>query len=223
MLFPTVPKADPKSVLEFLITLLNSDAWKSLQSLIQRWLKSRSALGLYEVLNCDTRLELHDMAGHHATYTKNQKVRLLQNNVIAYQDSAWGDGTIFADYRCSPGKAVDQYREGHRHWILVSLRETKHRGEQLDLHVERQVKDGFLRRKEEWQTEVNHLTQQLSVTIVFPCGRWPKQVQLVEQNISKTSALDSQHRQILADGRCQIRWQATNPRLYEAYILRWEW
>jgi len=47
---------------------------------------------LYEVLEHQATLELLDQQGKHARFRKYQKVRYLQDDVIAYQDQAWGDG-----------------------------------------------------------------------------------------------------------------------------------
>jgi len=68
--------------------------------------------GIYEVLDHRVSLELLDVKGKKAVYRKCQRVRFLQDNVIAYQDLAWGDGKIFAKYKCSPGIAVDKYQDG---------------------------------------------------------------------------------------------------------------
>ena len=51
--------------------------------------------GLYEVLEYESTLELLDASGKCARFSKRQRVRYLQNNIIAYQDQAWGDGEIF--------------------------------------------------------------------------------------------------------------------------------
>jgi hypothetical protein len=45
--------------------------------------------------------------------------------------------------------AVDRYRDGDRWNILISLRETKSRGDITDFRFERTVRDGFVR-AEEW-------------------------------------------------------------------------
>ncbi len=45
--------------------------------------------GMYEVLDYDSTLELLDEHGHRARFSKREKVRYLQNNIIAYQDQAW--------------------------------------------------------------------------------------------------------------------------------------
>jgi hypothetical protein len=66
----------------------------------------RSLPGMYEVLDYHTELELLDVKGKKAVFRKVQKVRFLQNNIIAYYDKAWGDGDIFVDYKCSPGVGV---------------------------------------------------------------------------------------------------------------------
>ncbi len=179
--------------------------------------------GMYEVLEYDAALELLDKKGRQAVYKKYQKVRFLQNNIIAYQDQAWGDGDIFAEYKCSPGVAVDRYREGHRWRILISLRETKQRGDIEEFHIERRMRNSFMTHTEEWQTEVAHVTQHLTVKLIFPAERPPKQVWLAEQNTGQTIELGPQHMQQLADGRYQVAWRTAQPKLFEAYILRWKW
>lgn len=50
--------------------------------------------GLYEVLDYESLLELHDTRGTKTTFTKEQTIHYLQNNIIAIQDTAWGDGDI---------------------------------------------------------------------------------------------------------------------------------
>ncbi len=64
--------------------------------------------GMYEVLEYESVLELKDDVGKEAKFRKRELVRYRQNNIIAYQDHAWGDGEILIDYRCTPGVVVDQ-------------------------------------------------------------------------------------------------------------------
>jgi hypothetical protein len=75
----------------------------------------------------DSVLELQDPRSEVAVFEKRQKVRFLQDNIIAYQNYDWGDGNILADYKCSPGVPLDQYQDGFRYNILISLRETKNK------------------------------------------------------------------------------------------------
>jgi hypothetical protein len=100
------------------------------------------------VLEHRVTLELKDTKGKKAIYRKYQRIKFTQDNVIAYQDNAWGAGNIFADYKCSPGVAVDRYKEGHRYRILISLRETKNRGDGEVINIQRTIKDGFVRNNE---------------------------------------------------------------------------
>src|SRR5262249_13288516 len=120
------------TLLRALLALLNSDTihlighlWEFLQSQFS----IGGPRGMYEVLEQQCCLEILDREGKEAVYFKRQRVRFLQNNIIAFQDQAWGDGNIFADYKCSPGVPVDRYREGYRYRILISLRQTKNRGD----------------------------------------------------------------------------------------------
>lgn len=216
----------PRTISRLLVPLLTSD-WVALLGLawrIGRQIISRKAHeGMYEVLDYESRLELLDPGGQLAILTKHQQVRFLQDGILAYNDKAWGDGEIFADYQCSPGMAVDRYREGHRWYILISLRKTMNRGDSETFHIQRTIRDGFTKRVEDFQTEIDHTTRQVSLTLVFPRQRPPRQVFLIEQNTTHTIALGPEHRQVLPDGRHQIAWSTDKPRLFEAYILHWEW
>jgi hypothetical protein len=194
---------------------------KSLLSSVRHFFRSPN--GIYEVLAYEACLELCDTRGEKARFMKRQRVRFLQDNVIAYQDQAWGDGEFLLDYRCSPGLPVDQYREGHKYRILISLRETKNRGDVAEFYSERTIKHGFTKALEDFQIEIDHLTHHLKMTIVFPAGRPPQQVKLMTQNQQNTIILDAQARQVLPDGRQQICWETDKLKLHEAYILRWVW
>ena len=106
-------------LLSFLSLLLNSTFLHTLTSeLLNYWNASRFR-GTYKVDDHHVTLDLTDAGGNTAIYTKRQQVTFLQNNVFAIQDQAWGDGNIFADYKCSPGVAVDRFKEGYRWKILI--------------------------------------------------------------------------------------------------------
>lgn len=208
-------------LLQGITALLNTDVVRLMTQLpLPKWLDRP---GPYEVLEHHVRLELRDAAGKQAVYYKDQQVRFIQNNVIAYQDKAWGEGNIFADYKCAPGMVVDRYREGHRWRVLVSLRETKNRGDLETFHIERTITDGFTQGQEDFQIDVDHRTYFLSASVVFPASRPPKTITIIEQNMTRSIPLDHRHRQVLADGRIQFTWETKHPRLYESYILAWQW
>lgn len=186
-------------------------------------LAAKAKPGIYEVLDFQSRLELHDTAGKQVTYHKQQKVRFLQNNVIAYEDVAWGEGDIFADYQVSPGVVADKFKEGHRYRILISIRATKNRDDMEVFNIRRSITDGFTQENEDIQTEINHHTRKVTVSVVFPAQRLPKQVILVEQNTGRTTKLGAEHFALLPDGRQEVTWQLKHPKLHEAYIIRWWW
>ncbi len=150
-------------------------------------------------------------------------MRYLQDNIIAYMDQAWGDGKFLLDYRCSPGAAVDQYRFGHKTYILISLREVKQRGDTDEFYIERKIKNGFLRQQEQWETDISHPTRQVTTKVIFPRERPPLRVALVENIRQKTTLIGDEHQRQLPDGRWQVAWETDNPRLNERYVLKWEW
>lgn len=179
--------------------------------------------GIYEVQDCRMQLELRDARGKSAVLEKRLQVRFAQNNVIAYQDQAWGDGDIFHTYSCRPGFPVDTYRDGHRFRVLISLRETKNRGDREEFRIHRTIQNGFVRDTEDFQIEIEHPTRQLELTILFPHSRPPQSVKLVEQNAGRTILLAGDSVQQLPDGRHEFRWKSWDLRPNEAYIIRWEW
>jgi len=164
---PDEKRNDDRNLLDKLIALLLGlpwldvlrEAWKILCKVMQR----RSCKGMYEVLKYESTLELKDLGGKRATFKKREKVRYLQDNVIAYQDQAWGDGEILLNYRCTPGTPGDRHRSGHKTHILVSRREVKNRGDVDEFNVEWQIRDGFLRRTGYWETHVTHQIKSLEI------------------------------------------------------------
>ena len=186
-------------------------------------IRGLSVEGMYEVLEYESTLELKDLKGKQAFFRKREKVRYLQENIIAYQDQAWGDGRVLQNYRCTPGTPVDIYRPGKTTYILVSLREVKNLGNIDEFNIEWGIANGFVRPDEIWETEVRHRTKILKMRIIFPKGRPPLGVSLIENLRRRTSALDNKNITRLPDGRWQVQWQTNKPKLHESYILKWKW
>jgi hypothetical protein len=116
---------DDQNLFGKLIAVLLRQSWPDVLGdvgkIVRRVVQSWSYKGMYEVLEYEATLELEDPEGKRATFKKREKVRYLQDNIIAYQDQAWGDGEILVDYRCSPGTAVDRYRSGYKTKVVAAL------------------------------------------------------------------------------------------------------
>ena len=194
--------------------------------LLKIWDKTQQVFvrrGMYEVLEYESTLELLDKRGKRAHFRKREKVRYLQDNIIAYQDQAWGDGEILLNYRCAPGVPVDRYTPGQETYVLISLREVKNRGDVDEFHIEWGIRNGFGRKSEQWETDINHRTKQLKIQIIFPKDRKPIKAVLKESIRQKTSEIRADLQQQLPDGRHLIYCEKQNPRLYEKFILAWKW
>lgn len=179
--------------------------------------------GMYQVLEYETTLELLDPQGKNATVKKRQKVRFLQDNILAYQDQAWGDGKILLNYQCSPGVPVDQYRTGHKTNNLISLREIMNKGDITEFNIKWDWKDGFLVKTGFWGTRIDHRTKFVKVQIIIPESRPPLFASMTEINRKKTQVMEEAGRKKLPDGRWLITWEKEYPKLYETYLLKWEW
>lgn len=220
------PQSRSSSVARLIIGLLQSpwlevvaEAWKLFRKLWRGW----ATEGMYEVLEHHTTLELLDQHGERAAVRKRQKVRYLQNNIIAYQDQAWGDGQILIHYRCTPGVPVDRYRPGHKTFILISLREVKNKGDVDEFNIQWEMRHGFSRSTELWAAEVSHRTQWLKLEVIFPGARPPIRPSLVEGSTQKTTPLEPEALKVLPDGRYVVAWETQRPQLYETYAIQWEW
>ena len=179
--------------------------------------------GVYEVLDYECRLEIKDKDGKVATVQKREKIRYLQDYITSIQDQAWGDGEILLNYRCSPGLPVDEYRLGHKTYKLISLRELRSKGDIDEFSIEWKMRNGFLKSTGFWGTDINHRTKKITIKIVFPKGRQRLRASIFESNLQRTQILGEDAKRKLSDGRAMVIWENTSPRLYENYILRWEW
>jgi len=179
--------------------------------------------GMYEVLNYESTLEILDTDGKEAVFSKTEEVKFLQNNIIAFQDQAWGDGKILLDYQCSPGVPVDFYRSGYKMHILISLRDVKQKDNQTKFNIQWKIKNGFLKTDGFWATDINHFTKKMKMDIIFPKDRPPIRVIIVESNRKRSKELPKEKLAQLPDKRWQVSWEKQNPRLHDHYILKWEW
>jgi hypothetical protein len=182
-----------------------------------------SPSGIYKVLSYESTLELLDIKGENASFSKREKVSYLQNNVIAYQDQAWGDGEILLNYRSTPGKPVDMYRPGRKTTILISIQNIRQFGDQDEFQIEWEMKNSFLRNSELWETSVDHPTQRIRTNIIFPAARPPLRVALIEDSLHKSTPVEDENINKMTDGRWMVHWETSKPRLNERYILQWDW
>ncbi|MGB6681338.1 MAG: hypothetical protein WBF08_08480 [Candidatus Bathyarchaeia archaeon] len=175
------------------------------------------------MLEYESTLELKDIRGENTSFRKRERVRYLRDNIIAYQDQAWGDGEILLNYKCNPGYPVDRYRPGNKTYILISLREVKNRGDIDEFNILWNIRNGFLRKTELWETTISHPTKHLKINVIFPQKRPPLEIVLIEGASQKRQNLDVSNQNQLPDGRWVVTWSKHRPRTRESYILQWKW
>ena len=197
--------------------------WKTLPKTMRSFFTGGRNRGMYEILEYETTLELLDAQGRYANFYKRQKVRFLQDNIISFQDFAWGEGDPLSEYSCSPGVVADRYQHTDRWNILISLRETKSCGDIEEFHIFSSPKNSYTK-KEEWQqVEIRHKTHKLQITIIFPKERLCRRATLHQRDSNCTTVLGQEHFGTLPDGRQILTWQTTKMDQSEAYTLRWQW
>src|SRR6185436_123728 len=118
---------------------------------------------------------------------------------------------------------VDEFRLGHKTCKLISLRELRRKGDIDEFHIEWDMLQGFLKKTGFWGTGIKHKTKKVTVKVIFPKDRPPLQASVTESNLQRTQTLGTETQKKLPDGRTMIIWEKENPRLYENYVLKWEW
>lgn len=186
-------------------------------------IRGMSQEGIYEVLDYEYQIELKDKAGENAAIRKREKICYLQDHISTFQDWAWGDAKVFLNYRCSPGIPVDEYRLGHKTCKLISLREFRNKGDTDEFNMEWEMKRGFLKNTGFWGTGIRYRTKKVAVKVIFPKARPPISASVTENNLNRARNLGSEAQKLLPDGRTMIAWERFNPRLYETYVLKWDW
>jgi hypothetical protein len=210
-------------LLKTINNLYNLGVLADLRKLVTEFIKKFQNEGMYRVLEYETALELVNSKGTTARFRKREKIQYLQDNIIAFQDQAWGDGKILVDYQCSPGIPVDQHRSGYKTHILISLREVKSKGDYDEFVINWRILRGFLKPTGFWGTEINHDTEFIKTQVIFPRNRPPKRVTILEKNKQKTSPIGQSNIKQLPDGKWLVTWEESKPILHEQYIMSWVW
>jgi hypothetical protein len=218
-------KLSPPSFLHRLLKHLSLD-WVSLAlDLIHqlRHILCSKPTGPYENLDYEVTLELLDTTGKTAVFRKRQRVKFLQDNMIAFEDFAWGDGEILSNYKVVPGFVVDKYLEGDRWNILISLRGSKSSGDIEEFHMERTEKNTYLKAEEWLQTEIRQRTHHLRMNVILPNKRRCQRTVLVQRKSNQAIVLGAEHIRSLPDGRQLLSWETNHVQAYNVYTLKWLW
>lgn len=141
--------------------------------------------GIYKVLVYQSSLEILGSSGKHAIFKKKMVIKYLQDNVNTFTDFGWSDGKGLLNYQVSPGHPVDQYKSGHREYVLISLRKRKRRGEINNFRMQWDIQDGFLKPSAYWQTDVTHHFSRMVINVILPKNRPPRNCYVEEINTKK--------------------------------------
>jgi hypothetical protein len=178
--------------------------------------------GLYETISDESDWDIHDSAGFEAVLVRRRRLHFLQNGVFAIRDYAWGDGDLLADYEISPGVRADTYTVAGKRSVVISLRETKRRGDVETYLITRRMRNMFVKDSEWVATEVTLPTQEVKITVRFPADR-PPQGAWLKQN----SAPDHKQQKLPIEGgedrRQTVSVRIQRPKLYETYTVWWKW
>ena len=76
---------------------------------------------------------------------------------------------------------------GHKTYKLISLREFKNKGDVDEFNIEWKMRNGFLKQMGFWGISINHRTNKVTIKVIFPKNRPPRNVSVTESNLQRNS------------------------------------
>ncbi len=180
--------------------------------------------GLYDVLRDESVWDIKEPAGE-TVLTRTRELRFLQDGVFAVRDYAWGTGDVGNSrdtYECDPGYPADFFDARGRQNVIISLRDSRQRGETETLVVTRRMR-GMFPKDSEWITmEPLAPTDYLAFSILFPADRLP-QAAWWNENSRPEHNRKRLTPEGTGDGRQKVSVEIPKPALREAYTVWWDW
>jgi len=175
----------------------------------------------YEVLSYEAVVELLDVEGREAAYSRHERIRFLRDDVSIVDDYGWGNGIAFAGHEIYPGEFVKRELVGSRLRSTVRLPHHYSQGDEITFSVDRTIRNGFVSPSECWlEAELYHPAKHVSLKVILPRGRPVKAARLVLPGLPGSERLDVTR---LADGRQSISYEDEDPVQGRRYTLLWNW
>ena len=175
----------------------------------------------YENTSLEMVVDIVDPRGHRAVLRRRLGVRFLRPDPGIIRELAWGDGKPLVWYTASGARKLSTEREGSKSVVLLSLDHRPKRGERTVVRSRRVLQDAFRRRLEYFEAFVERPTRRLSVKVVFPRTRPPREAHVVASPPGQT--IRRLRVRYGREGRPFLFWRDQQPRLFTHYSLRWSW
>ena len=178
---------------------------------------------IYEILALEETWDICDKQGGRVVVTKAMDIRFLRDNVGSFEDPAWGDGDLFAEYSCKPGTCGGVFQAGPKRYAHVVLNPPRRRGDEEHIESRRVVSGGFGKDSEWIEVHSDTCTGPLSIKVIFPQDRAPENCDWSRRRHGKEKPLRGVRLVNRPDGRheCSVRAGRTSPD--EVYRLIWTW
>lgn len=180
----------------------------------------------YEILGQEHEWDLVRPDGSFVIHRKQLHVRYL-NRAISVVDFAWGDGNLFAEYSCRPGRVVDRFIVNDQLWVLISLGGLRQRGEVETLEFKRAITDGFVGQTE-W-VQLQELEGRVSIRLVFPKERGPEGVEIIRRGRSRFGRITERRTAVApaqldsVSERQVLTVKHQRPSRNTSLVVRWKW
>jgi hypothetical protein len=174
----------------------------------------------YENVSLDIVLDIRDPKGQRAVLERRQRVRFLTSDSGAVRDLVWGEGNTLVHYTAVGARRLGVRPEGSKRAVLLALGRRPQRGEQASVRSRRVIAGGLTQPAEYWEAMVERPTQRLSLQVLFPPERPPREAHLVASAGQPTHRIRVRYR---SDGRPCLSWRLRQPVPDCTYSLCWTW
>jgi hypothetical protein len=174
----------------------------------------------YETISLDIVLDIEDAGGRRAIYERRQRVRFLAVDSGVVRDLVWGEGDPLARYTATGARRLAVQPDGSRKVVLLGLARRPQRGERVSIRSRRVIINGLTQRQEYCEVLVERPTCRLSMRVLFPRSRPPRDAVLLPSTGGMAYRVPVRYG---ADGRPVLCCSVKKPVPERIYSLRWSW
>jgi hypothetical protein len=175
----------------------------------------------YENDFIDEVVDIRDRTGATAVLEKRQQVRFRRSESAILRDGVWGEGEQLSRYSVVGARQIGMRHEGLRKTVLLAVEPRPVDGEAQEVRITRTMRHAFLEPTGFFDLMAERPTKRLSLKVLFPRSRPPRQAHLVEWPAERT--MRRVPVRYAPDRRPFLYWKEMRPHPLTAYSLRWMW
>ena len=181
----------------------------------------------FQVLYSKLAWQIHDEDGKSSSMILSQTLKCLHNNIYTFKNTSYGDSDSIS-FDSSVGKPIHTFFDGGKRFDIFFLQRVYNKGDVFNINIEKKMENAFTENEEWIENEIDHLMDQVELSISFPKNRNPKEMDTIWlihkfAGSTKTILLPETCFSRSESGNLIITYRVKKPRLGSTYQIRWRW